>query len=254
MHKWIVVVLVSAIVAVSPTAWSEPSLKLAVAANFAEPLRAIATQYEQQSSVKSAITVASSGTLFAQLQHGADIDVFFSADRARPQALLEKGRVQQSDVHTYAFGRLAYLDRSQTSPSLNDLKTYALSPGTRIAIANPRLAPYGQAAQDTLQQLTLWPQLSARLVKGKNVLQAYQYYASGNVDRALVAWSLVVNDNAHVFLIPKKLHRPIEQQLAVTAREENRSAARAFVDFVLSPAVQSTLSDWGYEPVDDSTQ
>ncbi|WP_414827763.1 molybdate ABC transporter substrate-binding protein [Alteromonas sp. H39] len=254
MPKLMWLALVSILGLNSPSAWCETSLKLAVAANFADPLREIARQYEQQSSVKSIVTVASSGTLFAQIQHGADVDVFFSADKARPQALINNGRVRQSDVHTYAYGRLAYLDREQTSPSLNDLKTFTLSPGTRIAIANPRLAPYGQAAQDTLQQLTLWPQFSARLVKGKNVLQAYQYYASGNVDRALVAWSLVHDQTNHVFLIPAKLHRPIEQQLAVTAREDNLPAARAFVEFVLSRQVQSTLSRWGYEPVDDASQ
>lgn len=230
---------------------SETTLKLAVAANFAKPLEQIIKRYEQRSSVRGVITVASSGTLFAQIQHGADVDVFFSADSDRPQALIDSDRVAESDVHTYAIGRLAYVDRTQSSPSLNDLKTFALSPGSHIAIANPRLAPYGQAAQDTLQQLTLWPHLAARLVKGKNVLQAYQYYASGNVDRALVAWSLVHDSNRHVYLIPKKLHRPIEQQLAVTARKENLKAARDFVGFVLSPEVQSTLADWGYESVDD---
>lgn len=233
-------------------AHGEATLKLAVAANFARPLEKIAEQYEQRASVKSVVTVASSGTLFAQIQHGADVDVFFSADSARPEALIDNNQVLAADVHTYAFGRLAYLDRSQASPSLNDLKTFALSPGTRIAIANPRLAPYGQAAKDSLQQLTLWPQLSARLIQGKNVLQAYQYYASGNIDRALVAWSLVHEKNTNVYLIPKKLHRSIEQKLAVTAREENLNLARDFVEFVLSPEVQATLSDWGYEPVSDN--
>lgn len=234
-------------------AHSAPTLKLAVAANFAKPLEKIARQYEQHTAVKSVITVASSGALFAQIQHGADVDVFFSADSGRPESLVASGRVSKSDLYTYAVGRLAYVDRTQLSPSLNDLKTFALSPGTRIAIANPRLAPYGRAAQDTLQQLTLWPQLSARLITGKNVLQAYQYYASGNVDRALVAWSLVHNTDTHVYLIPRKLHRPIEQKLAITAQGDSVMAAREFVEFVMSDAVQSMLTEWGYDSMGDDT-
>lgn len=230
------------------------TLRMGVAANFAAPLKQITARFEQQTGIRTSLTVGASGTLFAQLQHGARLDVFLSADSERPQALVASGRVGQDDVVTYAIGRLAYLDRAERSPGIHDLKTYALAPGTRLAIANPRIAPYGRAAKEVLHTLTLWPQLATRLVTGKNVQQTYQFYATGNVDRALVSYSQVYHLDDHVHLIDERLHQPIRQQLAITAADDNRAAARQFVAFLISDDIQQWLQQRGYQPVSEDSQ
>lgn len=231
-----------------PSLAQADTLNIAVAANFAKPLRHIAADYEAQTGEAVTITKASSGTLYAQITHGADIDVFLSADAARPERLIEDERVSASDVYSYTTGRLGYIQRGSDAPDLDSLKTFALSPATRLAIAKPALAPYGEAAKQTLTSLVLWQHVSGSLVYGNNVLQTYQFFISGNVDHALLAWSLV-KDKQGAIRLPASLHQPIVQKLAITATTENKAAAQAFVDFLLSADVQQQLSQWGYEPV-----
>ncbi|QJR82343.1 molybdate ABC transporter substrate-binding protein [Alteromonas pelagimontana] len=227
-------------------ATQEETLHIAVAANFAKPVKAISEEFETRSGVHAIITVASSGTLYAQIKSGAPFDVFLSADAERPLQLVEDGLVASSAVKTYAVGRLAYLSRSLAEPAIDDLKTAALAPNEKLAIANPRLAPYGLAAQQTLLKLALWQQMLPSLVYGKNILQAYQYYISGNVDNALVAWSLIKDRSSHVVLIPEHYHEPIVQKMAVMKAAAHPEAAARFMEYLLSPKVQKSLDDWGY--------
>ena len=246
MTKGGVLSLITGLFLLSSVVQAEP-LNIAVAANFAQPLKNIAASYETQTGDAVVITKASSGTLYAQLTHGAAIDVFLSADAARPERLIDDQRVAASDVYTYAIGRLGYIQRGSAEPDVDSLKAFALSPTTRLAIANPALAPYGQAAKQALTSLVLWQRVSGSLVYGNNVLQTYQFFTSGNLDHALVAWSLV-KDESDAVLLPANLHQPIVQKLAITANDENKVRAQAFVDFLLSDEVQQQLPQWGYEP------
>lgn len=241
------------------------SLQVAVAANFAKPLRDIAKGYYEKSGQEISVTVSSSGTLFAQLTHGAQFDVFLSADTARPNALIEAGRVNAEDVHVYAKGRLAFL--SSNSSASTPHFTADILAGKKLAIANPKLAPYGEAAKQYLAKTKQWSIVAPHLVMGKNVLQAYQFYTTGNADYALVAYSLTLNaelnsgadepntnrrNRNEIILIPDTLHQPIMQSLAVTATANRKAAASAFARYLLSGAVQENLPNWGYEPADDS--
>ncbi|WP_339350063.1 molybdate ABC transporter substrate-binding protein [uncultured Alteromonas sp.] len=251
-------------------------LQIAVAANFAKPLRTIANDYFKKSGQEVSVTVSSSGTLFAQLTHGAQFDVFLSADTARPNALIKAGRVNAEDVHVYAKGRLAFLS-SHTTASTPHFTAGALA-GKKLAIANPKLAPYGNAAKQYLVNTNQWNAVSPHIVMGKNVLQTYQFFTTGNADYALVAYSLALADkrikeadkrineadeqnisgrNAYVevdgaILIPDTLHQPILQSLAVTAAADRKAAASAFARYLLSLDVQGNLPNWGYQPADDS--
>lgn len=220
------------------------SLKVAVAANFAAPLREIANRYYAQSGVNVVITVSSSGTLFAQLMHGANFDVFLSADTKRPQALVEAGRITADDIVVYAKGRLAFLS-SDTSMSLDKINAAQLE-GQRFAIANPKLAPYGEAAKQYLINMAKWTLVKPHIVMGKNVLQSYQFFTTANAKYALVAYSLAKND-ANAVLIPERLHAPILQALAITASSERNRQARQFVDFIMSQEIQQRLPEWGYQ-------
>lgn len=234
-------------------------LRVAVAANFAKPLRNIANDYFKKSGQEVSITVSSSGTLFAQLTHGAQFDVFLSADTARPNALVEAGRVNGEDVHVYAKGRLAFLSSNTTASTPNF--TAASLAGKKLAIANPKLAPYGNAAKQYLVNTKQWNTVSPHIVMGKNVLQTYQFFTTGNADYALVAYSLTLTDKqineaggraATALLIPDTLHQPILQSLAVTAAADRKAAASAFSRYLLSLEVQETLPNWGYQPANDS--
>ena len=231
---------------------AQPTLRIAVAANFSSALKSIAMQYRKDTGQAISITVSSSGTLYAQLTHGARFDIFFSADMARPAALAEQGRIASDDVHVYALGKLVLVS---SHPSITlDTISETLSSSDKLAIANPKLAPYGVAAQQVLLGAKQWESLSSRLVTGKNVLQTYQFFTTGNAMAAIVSQSLLDEttvDKAAMFTtpIPQHFHAPIKQGVAITATDEQYKRAAHFVDYVLSDAVQRQLSSMGYQPV-----
>lgn len=253
------------------------TLNVAVAANFAKPLQFFANQFSQITGIETRITVSSSGTLYAQLQHGAQFDVFLSADRQRPIALAESGVVHTENVVNYAQGQLAFVyrtsDVTQVPDVLSELVLSAMSMG-KVAMANPKLAPYGDAAKDVLNALNLYNDMQTHRVIGKNVLQTYQFFTTNNVSGAFVAYSLTPavmqeqDKNIGTFLVPSSLHKPIVQSLAINSRVKaqlvpnrfneqpfNRSdalmrvsASNLFVQYLLSDKVQAQLNEWGYLP------
>ena len=256
---------------------SVDTLNVAVAANFAKPLQFFANQFSQITGIETRITVSSSGTLYAQLQHGAQFDVFLSADRQRPIALAESGVVHTENVVNYAQGQLAFVyrtsDVTQVPDALSELVLSAMSMG-KVAMANPKLAPYGDAAKDVLNALNLYNDMQTHRVIGKNVLQTYQFFTTNNVSGAFVAYSLTPvvmqeqDENIGTFLVPSSLHKPIVQSLAINSRVKaqlvpNRfneqpfnksdalmrvSASNLFVQYLLSDKVQAQLNEWGYLP------
>jgi len=253
----------------------DEKINVAVAANFAKPLKSIAEQFTELTGIEVAVTVSSSGTLYAQIQHGASFDVFLSADRARPQALVDNNVVHHGNLVDYAKGKLAFVyagelsseashetsgkrnceqiarsSTGDTTAQINVQLTDCLSkqlvqlmenPQNKVAIANPKLAPYGDAAQQTLQNLSLWQQFLPHRVMGKNVLQTLQFYTTGSVKGAFVAYSLaldlpadlssnlpshfnsVVNTKSAdavtvIVPVPETLYQPIIQSLVVNSK------------------------------------
>ncbi len=253
----------------------DEKINVAVAANFAKPLKSVAEQFTELTGIEVAVTVSSSGTLYAQIQHGASFDVFLSADRARPQALVDNNLVHHGNLVDYAKGKLAFVyvgdlsseafseissktssetncreiagsSTEDTTEQLNIQLTDCLSrqlvqlmenPQNKIAIANPKLAPYGDAAQQTLQNLSLWRQFLPQRVMGKNVLQTLQFYTTGSVKGAFVAYSLALDlpanlssnfnravntksadANTVIVPVPETLYQPIIQSLVVNSK------------------------------------
>lgn len=238
----------------NPAYATEP-LRIAVAANFAAPLKALLPQFEQQTGIPVVITVASTGTLFAQLQQHAPFDVFLAADTARPQRLAGEQRIIPGSRATYAVGQLVWVSRqlpagiSTTNPDLQALLVKQLSNSSqRLAIANPTLAPYGQAARQVLTRLGLWETMQPRLVRATNVLQAYRYLQTGLVDSALVAASLVLDSPHATIPLPASWYRPVRQQLIIPKQAPQPTRARQFSCWLLSAAVQQQLPKWGYQP------
>jgi molybdate transport system substrate-binding protein len=172
-----------------------PPLNVAVAANFAKPLAAIASDFTAITGIDVSIITSSSGTLYAQIFHGANFDVFLSADTARVAMLAKNNLIHPDNVAAYARGRLALITPNASSQTKIALERFIAETSGKFAIANPKLAPYGFAAQQVLQNTSLWNTFQDRLVKGKNVLQAYQYVSTGSVKGALVAYSTVLAES-----------------------------------------------------------
>ncbi|NMH61196.1 molybdate ABC transporter substrate-binding protein [Alteromonas ponticola] len=223
-------------------------LHIAVSSNFSGSLQQLlATPAFSEFEVIT--SEGASGTLYAQTMQGAPFDIFLSADAFYVDALIENKRVVWDQSGIYAKGRLAYIDRLDPAPTLDSLKTYALAANKKLAIAEPDLAPYGKAAEQFLSTVSLWQQVLPSIVYGRNVMQVYNYYQTRHVDNAIVAYALVYDNQQHVWLIPEHYHEPIVQKWAILATSKHPKATQ-FVELLLSNAIQTRLSQKGYDRVD----
>ncbi|TKB51063.1 molybdate ABC transporter substrate-binding protein [Ferrimonas sediminicola] len=222
---------------------SADELKVAVAANFAHTLSKVAERFEAETGHRVRISSGATGALYTQIQHGAPFDLFLAADSHRPQLLEQEQKILPGSRVTYAIGQLAYWQRSG-EPSEQSLAQWQ----AKLAIANPRLAPYGAAARDVLGRLGLVPKLKGKLVTGSNILQTYQYVDSGNVQAGLVALSQLRSaevDPHHYWVVPDHYHAPLEQQAVVLRRSTNPQLAQQLLDYLNRQ--QRLLTDAGYQ-------
>ena len=239
-------------------ALSAAELKVAVAANFKPTLETLAKTFEEETGHRIVISSASSGALYNQILYGAPFDVFLSADSERPEQLEKQGLALADSRQLYASGALVLW---RPEPDKNQNKALTLDDLTnhkgRLAIANPITAPYGLCAKQVLDNLGLWQSFQPRLVKGASIAQAWQFVASGNAQAGLVAKAQLVDqlhDKQRIFQIPANLCRPIHQELVILKRTEEPAVARAFVEFLLSPATQKTMEKHGYVQIADAGQ
>ncbi|NQZ22122.1 MAG: molybdate ABC transporter substrate-binding protein [Colwellia sp.] len=224
----------------------EEPLRIAVASNFAPTLRKLLARYntEQNEFIKPLIIVASSGTLFLQIQHGAMFDLFLSADSKRPQLLIATDLAFKASQQTYAYGQLA-LWSARNNISTDPL-TALKNNKQRLAIANPKIAPYGKAAKQVLENLQLWHDYKTRLIQGINISQTFQQTRSQSVNLGMVSNSQLVLNNLKGVLIPARLHQPIKQQLVILKRSQNSEQAKRFVKFLMNEQSQQFIAQSGY--------
>lgn len=227
--------------------------RVAVASNVAPALRTIADDFEQATGHKIVLISGSTGKHYSQIINGAPFDAFFAADTARPAKLEEEGRAY--DRFTYVEGRLILWS---PVPGLVNDDSKILSAGSfrYLAIANPRLAPYGEAARETLMRLGLWEQLQPRLVRGENIGQAFQFVASGNAELGFIAKSQFVTlpgeNTGSYWEVPAELHAPIAQQAVLLS---DSLIARAFMDYAKSAAAREIFRHYGYDlPLNSGAQ
>jgi molybdate transport system substrate-binding protein len=194
------------------------------------------------------VVYGSSGNFHAQIQQGAPFDLFFSADIAYPRELAQRG-LAASEVKSYAIGRIvlwsASLDATRmTLASLTDPKI------TRIAIANPKHAPYGKRAEEALRAAGVWEKVEPKLVYGENIAQTAQYVQTGNAQVGIIALSLAVNPQLEskggYWLIPDNLHQPLEQGFLITKRAAGNPLATRFADFMSSKPVRAIMMRHGF--------
>ena len=238
------------VLAFAATSAAAETVQVAVAANFAGTARMLAEQFAGQSGHRLELSSGSTGKFYAQIKNGAPFDVFLSADEATPLRLESEKLAIAGSRFTYAIGRLVLWS---AQPGLVDEKGEVLRKGrfNRLAIANPKLAPYGAAAQETLEKLGLWGELRSKLVQGENIAQTFQFVSSGNAELGLVALSQIRDagkpPSGSYWLVPASLHAPLRQDAVLLARAERNPAAQAFLEYLRSGPARALIRACGYE-------
>ena len=234
-----------------------PVLKIAVASNFLLPLRHLKPVFERHSNIKIKITSASTAKLYAQILNGAPFDVFLAADDLTPKKLLKKGLVRSGDVFQYVQGQLVLCSMNSAVKTLDELKLrFTEGEFSRVALANPKTAPYGRAAMDVFSHYSIGVN-RAKLILGESVGQAYQFTSSGNVDMGFVALSQIKanqlqGSQMQYWILPSPAYRPILQYGSILRQNRQNSSAKGesaekFVRYLKSSRVQTLLrDDFGY--------
>lgn len=231
------------------------TLNIAVASNFNQPLSELVSLYQSSSNQQINIISGSSAKMYAQIINGAPFDVFFSADQDKVERLANLNLIQPSSRFTYAIGRLVLWSGD---PALNLNESY-LAQGNfqRLAVANPKLAPYGVAAQSVLEKLKLSEALKKRLVFGENINQTFQFVVSKNAQIGFVALAqtrlLSKSDRGSFWLVPSDYHHPIAQDVSIINRSKNKVAAEAFLEFIQSAPAKKIIQAYGYQLSSDTS-
>ena len=221
--------------------------KVAVAANFTEPAMAIAARFKARTGHEAVLSFGSSGQFYTQIANGAPYEVFLSADVERPQKAEAERLAVVGSRFTYATGRLVLFSRT---PGLVDGggAVLASSRFDKLAIADPKAAPYGQAAIETLTKLKRYDAVRPKIVTGASITQAFQFVQTGAAELGFVALSQVVNDKGGSrWIVPAANHAPIEQQAVLLKTGVNNDAAKAFLAFLKSGEAKAIIRRYGYE-------
>jgi molybdate transport system substrate-binding protein len=244
---------VLAIVVTVPGLWPAPSeaaeVSVAVAANFTAPMKKIAAGFEKDTGHKAELSFGATGKFYAQIANGAPFGILLAADDTTPEKIAREGRGVAASRFTYAVGTLVlwspkagYVDGRGEVLRTGDYR--------HIAIANPRLAPYGAAAMEVLGQLGLAAQVQPRIVMGENIAQTYQFVATGNAQLGFVALSQVMENGrireGSAWQVPANMHQPIRQDAIVLNSAKDNEAALALMKYLRSPKAHEIIRSYGY--------
>lgn len=234
-------------------------ITVAAASNFTAPMNVLTAEFERASGHKVKLAFGSSGKLYAQIKNGAPFQILFSADQAKPLALEEAGLTVPGSRFTYAIGSLVLwsprmdlkdedLKQLMSGKSMGGKSMDGKLMDRKLALANPRLAPYGAAAVDVLTNLGLEEKTRANWVRGENIAQTFQFVDSGNADVGFVSLSQVMENGkitkGSAWLIPPELYRPIRQDAVLLSPDD--PAARAFLTFMRSVQARNIIRSFGY--------
>ena len=224
-------------------------ISLAVAANFTAPMKVLAADFEQQSGHRVLASFGSTGKLYAQVKNGAPFEAFLSADEKTPAKLEAEGDAVPGSRFTYAVGGLVLWS---ADPGRVDAEGKVLSEGEfhKLAIANPKTAPYGAAAIQTLTALGLLEAVRPKLVQGENIAQTHQFVSTGNAQLGFVALSQVTAEGqltgGSAWVVPAGLHDPIRQDAVILARGADKPAVAALMDYLRGDAARAVIRSFGY--------
>lgn len=224
-------------------------INIAVASNFTGAIARLAPEFERATGHKLIPSYASTGILYAQIKNGAPFDLLLAADDEHPRLLETEDVGVPGTRFTYAVGRLVLWS---PKPGAVDDKGDVLRIGqfAHLAIANPKTAPYGVAAEQVLRRSGLWERLSSRLVFGENIAQTLQFVSTGNAELGFVALAQVhalsKANRGSFWRVPENLHDPISQDAVLLKQGERKRGARAFLEFLRSSAARAIIEDQGY--------
>ncbi len=224
-------------------------VQVAVAANFTAPMKIIAADYEKATGNKAELSFGATGKFYAQIKNGAPFEVLLAADDETPARMEKEGLAVPGSRITYAIGALALWS---AKPGFVDDKGAVLKKGdfAHIALAAPKLAPYGAAAIETMSRLGVLSTLEPKFVQGENIAQTYQFVSTGNAELGFVALSQVYAKGklagGSAWVVPANLHKPIRQDAVILTRGKDNLAASALLKFLKTRQAQNVIKSYGY--------
>lgn len=225
-------------------------VSVAVAANFTAPMQKIAAAFAQDTGHKAQLSFGSTGKFYTQIKNGAPFQLLLAADDETPARLEKEGQGLAGSRFTYAIGKLVLWSKQ---PGLVDAKGDVLKTGQfeRLAVADPKLAPYGAAAMETLSKLGLLSRWQGKLVQGENIAQAYQFVLTENAPLGFVAMSQVFANGritqGSAWLVPAHLHTPIRQEAMILATGKDNAAALALAGYLRGEKARQIIRSYGYD-------
>jgi molybdate transport system substrate-binding protein len=228
---------------------SADTVSVAVAANFTAPMQKIAAAFEADTGHKAELSFGATGKFYAQITNGAPFQVLLSADAQIPAKLETEGKAVAQTRFTYAIGTLVLWS---AQPGYVDAQGAVLKTGDfkHLAIANPKLAPYGLAALQAMDKLGVTAQLQPRLVQGENIAQTFQFVSTGNAPLGFVALSQVMADGkitkGSAWAVPASLHHPIRQDAVLLLPGKDSAGAAALLKYLRSDRARAIIQSYGY--------
>ncbi|MDQ3920692.1 MAG: molybdate ABC transporter substrate-binding protein [Acidobacteriota bacterium] len=226
---------------------AEGEIIVAAAANLTDAFGELARRFNARTGVRVTLSFGATADLARQIENGAPFDVFAAADTSHVDELARRGLLTDGTRAVYARGRLVVWTPAGSGLQLERVEDLAGARVSKVAIAKPDAAPYGQAAVESLRALNVWQQVEPKVVYAQSVAQARQWAAAGEADAALLPRSLVRDGEGRAIEVDARLHPPIDQALAVVRASKKQDEARRFVEFVTGEEGQSVLKNFGYD-------
>jgi len=224
-------------------------VQVAVAANFTGPMQVISVLFEKDTGHKAVLSYGATGKFYAQIKNGAPFEVLLSADDETPARLIKEGAAASGSAFTYAIGKLVLWS---ANPDLIDGSGAILKKGgfRHLAIANPKTAPYGAAALQTLGKLGVAETLKPLFVQGENISQTQQFVITGAAELGFVAFSQVIKNDrigsGSGWIVPANLYDPIRQDAVILAKGKDKAAATALMSYLKTPKAAAVIKSFGY--------
>lgn len=238
-----------AVVGVMSVSVRAAEVKVAVAANFTDAVKEIGALFEKASGHNAVFSFGPTGGLYNQITQAAPFEVFLAADQATPAKAIKEGYAVEGSAFTYATGKLV-LFRKAVGLNLGEA---TLKDGrfTRIAIANPKTAPYGAAAVEVMQKLGVYDALKGKIVQGNNIAQTYQFVDTANAEVGFIAFAQVaLKPGGSRWIVPANMHMTVAQDAVLLKAGAGNEAAKAFLAFLKGPEARKVIEKYGYGFVD----
>ena len=224
-------------------------VQVAVAANFTAPMKVIAADFEKATGHKTVLNFGATGKFYAQITNGAPFDVLLAADDKTPAKIEKENGSVAGSRFTYAIGKLVLWS---AKPDMVDAKGEVLEKASfeHIALANPKIAPYGAAAIEAMTKLSLLEKLQPKFVQGDSIGQTFAFVYTGNADLGFVALSQVLEGgkikSGSTWIVPANLHNPIRQDAIILTKGKDNKAASALIDYLKSEPAKAVIRSFGY--------